>query len=126
MEEKGLQRVRLLPKGFDATITQSVVGLSKVMEIEKLNLCNAASDRSVLARAFYLFSKAELAEADAAVRELLENRHTGIAKLCTEYAIDLVDDIPNDERWKSMGLSSTCMFCFYAFFLHLCNAENAY
>lgn len=37
------------------------------------------------------------------MQELLENRHAGIAQICADYAIDLADDIPNDERWSAVG-----------------------
>lgn len=51
------------------------------------------------------------------VQELLENRHFGIAQICVEYAIDLADDIPNDERWNAVGRSSHCKFHFIYFFV---------
>lgn len=42
-------------------------------------------------------------------REIVENlvqmKHTEIAMLCVAYALDLVDDIPNDERWNTTGQS---------------------
>uniref|UniRef100_A0A915PNY9 Nucleoporin Nup133/Nup155-like C-terminal domain-containing protein n=1 Tax=Setaria digitata TaxID=48799 RepID=A0A915PNY9_9BILA len=105
LEESGLQRVRLLPRGFDANLAQTIAEMSK-MEVHAVNPSSFTSDRRAVALAFYLFSKADLLEASAMIQELLENRHAGIAQICVDYAIDLVDDIPNDERWDAFGHSS--------------------
>uniref|UniRef100_A0A1I8EJ82 Nucleoporin_N domain-containing protein n=1 Tax=Wuchereria bancrofti TaxID=6293 RepID=A0A1I8EJ82_WUCBA len=96
LEETGLQRVRLLPRGFDANLAQTIAQMSK-MEVHPINLSSATTDRRALAMAFYLFSKADLHEANNMMQEFLENRHAGIAQICVDYAIDLADDIPNDE-----------------------------
>ncbi|VIO89852.1 Uncharacterized protein BM_BM8142 [Brugia malayi] len=102
LEETGLQRVRLLPRGFDANLAQTIAQMSK-MEVHPINLSSVTTDRRALAMAFYLFSKADLHEANKMMQELLENRHTGIAQICVDYAIDLADDIPNDERWIAVN-----------------------
>ncbi|VBB29497.1 unnamed protein product [Acanthocheilonema viteae] len=120
LEESGLQRVRLLPRGFDANLAQTVAQMSKT-DVHPVNLSSATTDRRALALAFYLFSKADLLntplasyfevnilkhEASNMIQELLENRHTGIAQICVDYAINLADDIPNDERWSATNRSS--------------------
>ncbi|KAL3990072.1 Non-repetitive/WGA-negative nucleoporin C-terminal family protein [Acanthocheilonema viteae] len=105
LEESGLQRVRLLPRGFDANLAQTVAQMSKT-DVHPVNLSSATTDRRALALAFYLFSKADLHEASNMIQELLENRHTGIAQICVDYAINLADDIPNDERWSATNRSS--------------------
>uniref|UniRef100_A0A0R3RSI1 Nucleoporin_C domain-containing protein n=1 Tax=Elaeophora elaphi TaxID=1147741 RepID=A0A0R3RSI1_9BILA len=99
LEENGLQRVRLLPRGFDANLAQAIAQMSKI----EVNLSSATSDRRALALAFYLFSKADLHEANSMMQEFLDNRHAGIAQICIDYAIDLADDIPNDERWSTLN-----------------------
>uniref|UniRef100_A0A1I7VPW0 Nuclear pore complex protein Nup133 n=1 Tax=Loa loa TaxID=7209 RepID=A0A1I7VPW0_LOALO len=110
LEESGLQRVRLLPRGFDANLAQTIAQMSK-MEVQPVNLSSAVSDRRALALAFYLFSKADLYEASNVMQELLENRHAGIAQICVDYAIDLADDIPNDEpRAVTNQISSKSSF----------------
>ncbi|KAM3728111.1 Nuclear pore complex protein [Dirofilaria immitis] len=105
LEENGLQRVRLLPRGFDANLAQTVAQMSK-MDVHTENLSSVKSDRHELTRAFYLFSRADLHEASDVMHELLTNRHAGIAQICVDYAIDLVDDVPNDERWDAAEHSS--------------------
>ncbi|EJW72830.1 hypothetical protein WUBG_16264, partial [Wuchereria bancrofti] len=111
LEETGLQRVRLLPRGFDANLAQTIAQMSK-MEVHPINLSSATTDRRALAMAFYLFSKADLHEANNMMQEFLENRHAGIAQICVDYAIDLADDIPNDERWNAVNHPSHCKFNF--------------
>ncbi|CAG9533846.1 unnamed protein product [Cercopithifilaria johnstoni] len=96
LEESGLQRVRLLPRGFDANLSQTIAQMSKT-EVQPVNFSSATTDRRALALAFYLFSKADLHEASNMMQELLENRHAGIAQITIDFAMDLADDIPNDE-----------------------------
>ncbi|VDK66209.1 unnamed protein product, partial [Onchocerca ochengi] len=106
LEESGLQRVRLLPRGFDPNLAQTIAQMSKI-EVHTVNSSSATTDRRILAMAFYLFSKAELHKASCMIHEFLENRHAGIAQICVDYAIDLVDDIPNDERWNAAARALT-------------------
>lgn len=50
------------------------------------------------------------------IQELLENRCIGIAQICVDYAINIADDIPNDERWCAISSSSQCKFYFNLMF----------
>ncbi|VDM98688.1 unnamed protein product [Thelazia callipaeda] len=105
LKERGLQRVRLLPRGFDGNLAPTIAQMSE-MQIHSENFPSTTTDRHVLALAFYLFSKADLHKAATVMKELLENRHAGIAQICVEYAIELVDSVPIDKRWTGAGYSS--------------------
>lgn len=56
---RGYEFEKSFCRGFDGNVAQSIAEMSKI-EINEVNLSNVAADRRTLAKAFYLFSKADL------------------------------------------------------------------
>ncbi|KHN75215.1 Nuclear pore complex protein 15 [Toxocara canis] len=101
LKENGISRVRLLPRGFDASLARSI---STVHLASHSADDTSEVDRGLLADAFLLFAKTDLRIANERVQNLLELRHSSVAQLCVNYAFDIVDAIPNDERWHAVGV----------------------
>uniref|UniRef100_A0A915BIY4 Nucleoporin Nup133/Nup155-like N-terminal domain-containing protein n=3 Tax=Parascaris univalens TaxID=6257 RepID=A0A915BIY4_PARUN len=104
LKERGINRIRLLPRGFDANLARSVLAVQAMSTSNGDTASNV--DRDLLAEAFLLFAKGDLPRSHNRVEDLLGVRRTSVAQLCINYALDIVDDIPNDERWHAVGVQT--------------------
>uniref|UniRef100_A0A0M3ILT8 Nucleoporin_N domain-containing protein n=1 Tax=Ascaris lumbricoides TaxID=6252 RepID=A0A0M3ILT8_ASCLU len=104
LKERGVNRIRLLPRGFDANLARSVLAVQSMSTSNGDTASNV--DRDLLAEAFLLFAKGDLPASNSRVENLLGVRRTSVAQLCINYALDIVDDIPNDERWHAVGVQT--------------------
>lgn len=100
LRENGICQVRLFPKGFDIGVSKEVKEFNKN---RSLSSHTSQADYDLLADAFTLFCAADLDTASSVVQQLTDVRTTAIANLCINYALTIVDGVPNDERWVATG-----------------------
>ncbi|MFH4981693.1 hypothetical protein AB6A40_008402 [Gnathostoma spinigerum] len=91
LTHKGTCRVRLLPKGFDASLSALPYAGSSVCDSGHSWKDSFESDYSILINAFDAFLRKDLATSSSILNVLLCRKNESVASLCVEYAVNLVD-----------------------------------